>query len=277
MPVMSSAPPHWQEMARQWARLGSPLRPPAEDICFYAKTVQCWTQHSKRPPRALILGVTVEIYHLPWPSGTGLLALDHTGGMIEAVWPGPPGTAVCGDWQAIPLACNSRDVVFCDGGTSVLAYPDETRRMIASLERVLAPGGICALRLYAPPARKESPDAVLCDWLAGRIANLNLLKLRLAMAMQQDPREGVELRKIWEAIATAAPDFEALASRIGWSLDHLMAINAYRSSPVRYYFPTESQVLELFEESGREFQIQEIHRPTYALGERCPTLVFRKK
>lgn len=265
-------------MARQWAQLGPPLRPPPEDVCFYAKTLQRWTQdlNSPVPPRALILGVTVEICHLPWPSGTRLLALDHTGGMIHSVWPGPQGTAICGDWKAIPLVSNSYDIAFCDGGISVLAYPHETRRMIESLERVLAPQGICAFRLYTPPAKQESPDAVLADLVGGRIANLNLLKLRLGMAMQKDAREGIQLQSIWNAISSAAPDFETLASRIGWKLEHLMAINTYRCSPVRYYFPTEAQVLQLFEERKGAFKIEETHRPKYALGERCPTVVFRR-
>lgn len=275
MPLTSDGPPHWHEMAAQWAQLGPPLRPPPEDICFYTKILRRWTDDSTLPPRALVLGVTVEICHLPWPSGTRLLALDHTGAMIDAVWPGPRSTAICGDWKAIPLVSNSQDIVFCDGGTSLLAYPDETRRMIASLAHVLAPRGMCAFRLYTPPPTRELPDAVLSDLLAGRIANLNLLKLRLAMAMQKDPREGVELRNIWNTIARVAPDFRALALRIGWRIEHLMAINAYRASPVRYYFPTELQILELFREHKGAFELRETHRPKYPLGERCPTLAFR--
>lgn len=274
--LTADAPLHWHEMGRLWAQLGAPLRPPSEDIRFYTKILRRWTQDSSVPPRALILGVTVELYHLPWPSGTRLLALDHTGGMIHAVWPGGRNTAICGNWKEIPLAANSQDIVFCDGGISVLAYPCETRQMIEALERVLSPRGICVFRLYTPPAKRESPDSVLADLVAGRIASLNLLKLRLAMAMQTDAREGIQVQRIWNAINRAAPDFETLASRIGWKLEHLMAINAYRNSTARYYFPAEAQVLELFEERKGAFKMEEGHRPKYVLGERCPTLVFRR-
>jgi SAM-dependent methyltransferase len=276
MSLRSDSTSHWPDMARLWTQLGSPLRPPPEVVCFYAKTLQRWAQDSTVPPRVLILGVTIEIYHLPWPSGTHLLALDHSGGMIDAVWPGTRSTAICGDWKAIPLVSNSQNIVFCDGGISVLAYLHETRRMIESLERVLAPDGICAFRLYTPPAKQESPDSVLADFVGGRIANLNLLKLRLGMAMQKDVCDGVQLQDIWNAINAAAPDFEMLCSQIGWKLQHLMAINTYRNSRVRYYFPTMAQVLELFQERNGAFKLEEVHYATYPLGERCPMVALRR-
>lgn len=276
MSLRSDSLAHWRELARQWAQLGSPLRPGPEDVSFYTKTLERWTQRSKVPPRALVLGVTIEIYHLPWPSDTHLLALDHTGATINAVWPGPRNTAICGDWKAMPLASNSRDISFCDGGIPLLAYPHETRRMIESLERVLAPDGICAFRLFAPPTKQESSQAVLADLLDGRIASLDLLKLRLNMALQKDVCEGVQLQDTWNAINAAEPDFEALSSRIGWKRQPLMAINPYRNSRVRFYYPTVAQVLELFKERNGAFKLEETHRPKYALGERCPTLVFRR-
>jgi len=276
MSLRSNSLAHWREIGRQWAQLGSPLRPAPEDASFYTQTLERWTQDSKVPPRALILGVTIEIYHLPWPSGTHLLALDQTREMFDAVWPGQRNMALCGDWKDMPLAPNSRDISFCDGGIMMLAYPHETRRMIESLERVLAPGGICAFRLYIPPAKQESPDVVLADLLAGRIANLNLLKLRLGMAMQKDVCEGVQLQDIWNMVNAAAPDFEKLSSRIGWKRQPLMAINIYRNSRVRFYFPTMAQVLELFKERNGAFKLEEIHHSTYVLGERCPIVALRR-
>ncbi|HXY03928.1 MAG TPA: hypothetical protein VEI49_10145 [Terriglobales bacterium] len=276
MSLSSNSLAHWREIGRQWAQLGSPLRPAPEDASFYTQTLGRWTQDSKVPPRALILGVTIEIYHLPWPSGTHLLALDQTGEMIDAVWPGPRNTAICGDWKAMPLASNSRNISFCDGGITSLAYPHETRRMIESLERVLAPDGICAFRLFTPPTKPESSQAVLAELLDGRIASLDLLKLRLGMAMQKDACEGVQLQDIWNMVNAAAPDFEGLSSRIGWKRQPLMAINTYRNSRVRFYFPTVAQVLELFKERNGAFKLEEIHHSTYALGECCPIVALRR-
>jgi len=266
---------HWEDLGRHWARLGPPLRPSQEDVTSYVAAIGC-RANPTTTPSALILGVTVEICQLQWPRGTHLLALDRTEAMIHGVWPGERGQTICGDWLAMPLAPESRDVVFCDGGVTALPYPDGTSRLVASLQHVLALGGVCALRLYVPPAQREPAAAVLEDLLAGRIANLNLLKLRLGMSLQVDPRTGVELRAIWNAIHAAAPDFCALAARIGWDIDHLCAINTYRDSAVRYYFPTAEQVLAVFAERAPNFALQQLRRPSYELGERCPMIVLRK-
>jgi hypothetical protein len=218
----------------------------------------------------------VEVCRLPWPRGTHLLALDHTEAMIHGVWPGERRQTICGDWRAIPLLAGSRDLVLCDGGVTSLPYADGTRRLAASLERVLAPGGVCAVRLYVPPAECVPAEAVLDELLCGRVPNLNILKLRLGMALQADPREGVELRTIWNAIHAAAPDFRELERRAGWRTDDLDPINMYRDSAVRYYFPTTAQVLDAFAECAPALVLQDTLRPTYPLGECSPMIVLRK-
>ena len=68
---------HWPSMARAWQRAGSPLRPSPEDVAGYTRAIQDWIDlHGA--PRVLLLGVTPEIYRLPWPAGHDLLAVDHT-------------------------------------------------------------------------------------------------------------------------------------------------------------------------------------------------------
>jgi len=266
---------HWAELGRHWARLGAPLRPSQQDLDSYVAAIGCRSDPSTTP-RALILGVTVELCHLSWPSGTHLLALDRTEAMIQGVWPGERSQAICGEWLTMPLQRQSRDVVFCDGGVTCVPYPEGTRRLIDSLDHVLVPGGICALRLYVPPSTRESAAAVLEDLLAGRIGSLNLLKLRLGMALQTDPHVGVELGTIWNKIHAAAPSLSDLALRTGWGLDHLSAITSYRDSAVRYYFPTAEQVLALFAEHAPAFTLQQCRRPSYTLGECCPMIILRK-
>src|SRR5207248_8807639 len=88
---------HWTEIARQWERVGPPLRPCAEDVAIYQSEVDRWSR-AHGAPRALILGVTPELYRLRWPAGTDLAAADHTRSMIDAVWPGPRSAVVCADW-----------------------------------------------------------------------------------------------------------------------------------------------------------------------------------
>ena len=259
---------HWAEVARRWALVGPPLRPSPEDVAAYAEVVA---------PRGLILGVTPEIYRLPWPEGADVLALDHTRAMIEAVWPGPPDAAVCADWTDMPGEPASRDVAFCDGGLHLLPYPEGQAKVVENLARVLVPGGLVALRLFTPPPEPESAADVLADLLGGRVANLNVLKLRLGMALQADPSEGVALDSVYAALVAAAPDgLPALAETIGWDLDHLLAIESYRGSPDRYYFVTFEQVRDLFCVSPGGFDLVSMRVPAYDLGDLCPLLVLRR-
>jgi SAM-dependent methyltransferase len=273
---MGGAGDHWSDIARRWEQVGSPLRPVDEDLTVSAALIDALTGKYGRAPRALILGVTAELYHLPWPAGTDLLAVDHTQAMIDSLWPGAPGTALCAAWQTMPLPDSSRDLVLCDGGATLLEYPREHRMLVANLRRILSPGGLCAFRLYVPPATREAPEAVLDDLLQGRIANLNVLKLRLGMAMQEHESEGVELAAVWRKLSEAAPDLRALAVRIGWDPEHLLAIETYRDCAFRYRFLRVETIQSLFTVDPGGFECLDLRYPRYALGERCPTIVLRR-
>jgi len=266
---------HWRRMVRHWQQLGPPLRPSLQDIEFFEDAVQEWIHHFGAP-RVLALGVTPEIYRLRWPEGTDFLAVDHTQAMIDAVWPGPKKTVQCTEWLALSLPKNSRDIVLCDGGLHLLAYPWEQQQLVHILRDILSDNGMCILRLYVPPPQQGSPDAVIKDLLEGRIPNLNILKLRLGMSLLKSVAEGVELGGVWRLIYEVAPDLEGLAAKIGWSLEHMLAINAYRGSTARYYFATVDQVSELFCDNPGGFESHRRRVPSYDLGERCPTIVLKR-
>ena len=157
-----------------------------------------------------------------------------------------------------------------------MTYPRGQRRFVQTLHRIVASNGLCIFRLFIPPKERESSDKVLQDLLGAKIPNLNLLKFRLWMAMHEDITHGVELKRIWNAIYRAAPDFNRLASRIGWPIEHLMAINTYRNSSTRYYFLDLDRVCHLFCENPGGFMLESVHVPTYELGELCPTVVLRR-
>lgn len=266
---------HWPDLARAWKQVGPPLRPSAQDIDFLKDAIGSWARDDSAP-RALILGVTPELYDLPWPNGTDVLAVDHTQTMIDTVWPGPRNAVICADWTTMPLRTGSRDVALCDGGLNLLEYPHEHLQFVQILHRVIASGGLCILRLFIPPKEREEADKVLQDLLKARIPNLNLLKLRLWMALHEDITQGVELERVWNAIHQVAPDFNRLAMQIGWPVEHLLAINAYRNCSSRYYFLDLDDVCHLFCESPGGFALEAVHVPTYELGEQCPTVVLRR-
>lgn len=266
---------HWPDIAKQWSQVGPPLRPSAEDLAIVVDAVK----HFPRP-RVLVLGVTQELYRLPWPAGTSILAVDHTQAMIQALWPGPRDTAINAEWTDMPLPSGSRDVVLCDGGLALLNYPRDQKRMVSEIARVLSPGGLCIFRFYVPPAVRESPRVVLDDLVAGRIPNLNELKIRLCMAMQDDAAAGVRLGDVWNAVRNAvrhaAADFQQLAGNIGWPIEHLVAINTYRDSDVRYHFIGLEGIRDIFCQSPGGLEIDSIRLPHYAMADRFPTVIFRR-
>ena len=268
---------HWAEMARQWQQAGSPLRPSKQDRSFCINAVEEWHRHRGVAPRVLILGVTPDIYRLPWPELTDILAVDRSQPMIDIVWPGPNEAVLCADWLSMALLDNSRDIAFCDGGLHLLSYPQEQQQLVHILRSLLSDKGLCILRLFVPPRQRESPNAVLQDLLEGRISNLNILKLRLAMSLQDCAEKGVELKKVWCTLHEIASDLGGLAEKIGWPAEHMLAVNIYRDSTARYSFVTVDQVCDLFCGSSGGFKLRYLHVPSYELGERCPTIVLQRE
>jgi hypothetical protein len=264
---------HWPQIASQWKHVGTPLRPGGEDLAFLRERVL--SQIKSNPVRAVILGVTPEFFFLPWPTGSDVKALDKSVEMIAAVWPGPKESAICANWLTLPGALRPRHLVLCDGGLSVLKYPEELAKLISALKEITNGGSLCAFRLYVPPIVRESPEAVLADLRAGTIPDLNHLKLRLWMALE-DSGAGVQLAHIWETIHQIVPDLSFLASKIGWSADQVRPLDTYQNCQDRYFFPSIAQVVELFCTNPGGFELAEVFRPNYPLGECRPTIVFQR-
>jgi SAM-dependent methyltransferase len=265
---------HWFPLAAVWKQVATPLRPAPEDVQAYVRLMRPWIERHGAP-RVLLLGVTPELYRLPWPPERDFLAVDRSTAMIEYVWPGRPEEAVLADWLQLPLRAGSRDLALCDGGLPLLDHPQSQARLVGELHRVLAPGGLCLIRLYALPNEPESPDLVLAELIAGGVPNLNVLKLRLGMALQTAPETGVRLHDIWSKLHALAADWETLARRLGWPLEHLQVIDAYFESAATYHFISELAARSLFCAGGR-FIFRESFTPSYPLGERCPIVVFER-
>jgi SAM-dependent methyltransferase len=265
---------HWPLMAQYWTQIGSPLRPAKEDLAGYQCFADEWIE-AHGPPRILLLGVTPEIYALRWPKGHDFVAVDQTRTMIDYVWPGRRDQIVEADWLGLPLPSASRDLAFCDGGLHLLEYPSAQLLLVDRLHDVIAPGGRCIFRLFTAPTPRENADKVLNDLLAGRIPNLNVLKLRLGMALQESPEAGIKVRETWRVLWEQAGDWDQLAAKLGWPIEHLQSIDAYKDSESRYYFISEDQAIELFCGQGR-FVAAGSNRSGYLLGERCPIVVFER-
>ena len=266
---------HWQDISRKWEKFGPPLHPSAQDTAFITDVINSWARDNG-VPRALILGVTPQLYHLQWPKETDVLAVDHTQEMIDNVWPGPRDTAILAEWTDMPLETGSRDITLCDGGISLLSFPDGHRQFVRELHRIIAPSGLCIFRLFAPPKEHESFDKVFQDLLDRKIPDMHQLKIRLWMAMYKDITQCLQLKDVWEAFNRVAPDLNLLASQIGWPLEHLQMINTHRNCETKAVFPSVDEVRYLFCKDPGGFEFETVNVPTYDLGECCPTVVFRR-
>ena len=158
----------------------------------------------------------------------------------------------------------------------MVPYPSVSRALVQSIHRVLAPNGLCTVRLFVPPAVAESPETIVDDMINGRISSLNVCKLRLWMGLQPSYEEALEIGKLWQAIHDACPDWELLAEKAGWTLEHLMAIEAYRERPARYHFVDVGTVQSLFCMDPGGFELVDVVYPAYERGEQCPIVTFKK-
>ncbi|MFT4562060.1 MAG: hypothetical protein ACI9BW_001803 [Gammaproteobacteria bacterium] len=264
----------WENQARQWERVGSPLRPSAEDHKFMTAVINDVDSRIGKP-HALLLGVTPEMATLPWPQGSELLAVDCSQSMIDTVWPGfpRPGEGVLrANWLNLPLQQRSRNLVLSDGPFGVLCGPSEYEGLLHNIRRILMPGGLFTFRVFLQAEVKEEPDAVYRAVMDGEINGFHTFKLRLLMAHQPDDQSGVRVGDVWSSWATDGPGADALAECCGWPLAQIETINAYRDQDSIYTFPTLQQLRAQMLVEG--FSEVSCSRPTYELGERCPTLVF---
>ncbi|HET6361318.1 MAG TPA: class I SAM-dependent methyltransferase [Gemmatimonadota bacterium] len=272
---MSASTP-WERHARQWSRVGPPLRPSPEDLAVVERALGAWsTATSRLDSTVLVMGVTPELCSLTTLEGTRVIAVDRSRDMIRAVWPGPlhrGDAAICGDWRRLPLSDRSVDVVLSDGCLSTLPFPGGYMEACAELRRVLATDGRCVARCFVQAETPEPLADVLRDLADGRVKGFHAFKWRLAMALQANAEQGVVLAEVWDTLQASEPDLAALSRRVGWSIETVRTINAYRGVAARYTFPTLDALSRLFSEAG--FAILDVIHPAYELSERCPSLIL---
>ncbi|MDR3692635.1 MAG: class I SAM-dependent methyltransferase [Fimbriimonas sp.] len=264
---------YWDQAPGYWGHIGPPLRPSASDIGFITDFVSQWR---RRDLRVLILGVTQEYQRIEWPEATVLCAADREKAMIQKLWLGDPDRAYEADWRSLPVDPNTQDIVLCDGGLTVVDYPDSVDQIAQELYRVLSPGGYAIFRVFLPSPATMTPASVVDDLKCGRIGDLNILKIRLWQALQANPHQGVRLADVWDEVRSGVDDFDDLATRIGWQVERFDALELYRNCEDIYRLLTVDEVVSVFCKAGR-FELQGVKVPSYPLGESCPSIAFRSE
>ena len=268
---------YWDAMAKHFQFQQPPLRPSAEDIAQIENTIAVWqSHHPGQPLNALLLGVTPEIARLNWPANSHLLAIERSQPMIERFWIGDiPGrrTVRCTDWFHVEIPEASMDIVVGDGVLTPLAFPTQYRQMAGRIARWLKPDGVLHLRVFARTETAESMTAIVVDLKAGRIPRFDILKWRIAMALQRDVQSGVLLADVFQTWEKLEREHSSEIENAGWPRETINTIQLYAGRQARYSFPT---VAELDEAFSAELQRIGMNVPSYAFGECCPTLIYQR-
>lgn len=272
---MTTSSNHWSRMAANWRLVGPPLRPGAADQALFDEVIAGWSSPDGATPRALILGVTPELFHLGWPPGTQISALDGSPEMIAAVWPGEKSRAITGSWTASPLDDASQDIILLDGGFGVLGYPDAQLALLTEIRRILAPNGVFAVRLFAPAGRTGTLADISADLKAGSIASLDGLKLRLWGALQRTITKGVCPAEVVAQIEAMTGELAWLASTLGWSAQHLDTLELHRHSTATYHLIDEQQLLQMAQGLTGLCPLS-VTFPQQPYGACCPVVSLRR-
>jgi len=274
MTTCVGALPYWDNFARVYEALVSPLIPTGDDLRFTEGAVENWAcNHPGQRLDALLLGATPAIAGMRWPKGSWLTAIDRSMEIATIIWPGNiPGkrSVVCGDWLDLPLKQASCSVVIGDCAINCLRYPDGFRRLMASVRDVLRDDGIFVMRSFVQPDQQEDPEAVFADRF--QCANFHHFKLRLMMAMQRSVEQGIPVNEVYRFWTSQRVDRESLSLRTGWDRREIETIELHNGPNTVHTFPTiqelQSVLGEFFGEMGKCV-------PSYPGGDLCPTLVLR--
>jgi hypothetical protein len=145
--------------------------------------------------------------------------------------------------------------------------------LAGSVRRVLGGGGTFGLRAFVRPETSESPEEVWHALLDGSIGSFHIVKFRLLMSLHDAVGE-VRVADAWDAFAAWGHPMDGLAARLGWPLDEVRTIEAYRGQPDTYWFPTAAELEAVLE---GDFVLVERHFPDYEMGDRCPTYLLRRR
>ena len=270
----------WARHALQWDSVKAPLRPGLDDVAWFRTHLNAYKLKAEKlaqTDRALLLGVTPELAALH--RSVGIVAVDRCEAMVQQVLytqtkdngHSQDCVPLIGNWTSLPLKDHSVPLVLGDGVLLFYDFVDGVNRLLTELTRVLMHDGYLLLRVFISGPRKESLNELSSALARGEVANFHIYKWRLAMALQENLRQGVKPCELLEVFNRIHADRQALALAMNWPLNEINTIDAYRNVSQPYYFPT---FAELQSAITPYFTIQSISWPDYDFGQYCPRIAL---
>jgi SAM-dependent methyltransferase len=259
---------HWDRFYRCWSRLRAPLRPDPDIVAAFKSVL------GEPHGRTLLLGVTPELAF----GDRDLVAVDRSQDMIDHLWPGdtPRRSVIHGQWDSFAFPDNSFQAALGDGSLNVLAYPDGHAGLYAEVGRLLTPGSLFALRVYATPDGCETLDELASAVRRRDAGSFHAFKFRLAMALTAKQGDAnLVVTQILDAFETMFPDRAELAAVTGWPMADIETIDIYRGSAAVYSFPTLSGFHAAIPDT---FALQgHVDSGSYDIADRCPLMVLVRR
>jgi hypothetical protein len=171
----------------------------------------------------------------------------------------------------LPLADRSCHVILGDGCFAALRYAQRFD-LARSIARVLRDDAPFVLRMFVRPDVDDRPDDVWGRLVAGGFGSFHVFKFHVLMSLR-DANGDVCVNDAWEFFDSRCASVTGLAERLGWSVDVIETIGAYRNQATVYWFPSLAQQREVFQGVFDELACT---WPRYEMGDRCPTFVLRR-
>jgi SAM-dependent methyltransferase len=271
-------PDVWASIARAYSAFGSPFVPSGEDIAAFERAIAMHVAgRDEAGLNVVVLGVTPALVNMRWPRGARICGVEISRHVIDALWPGDiPGQrqAICASWFAIPLERRAFDLVVGDGSLATCRFPHGMEALVRSARDLLANDGLFVFRSYLRPQVQESVEAVFDALVSPPGMSVDCFKMRLYLAMQKSPEEGVAVKDAARLLDEFGVDREVMRNELGWSSAAIEPFLAWKDSDAVYSFPTLDELRQVL---APFFDEVSVSYPGYELGHCCPTVAMRAR
>lgn len=258
---------YWNNHAKLWNLIGSPLRPNHEDIAILKHYIESLDLQSKKS-KCLLLGVTPEIVHLLQKLHMDFYAVDFSAEMVLTLRDNHLSSQyIIGDWLNMPFINASFDLIIGDGCFTAVGNSNNIKKLLNESFRLLKKNGVLINRWFTAPDTQEN----IQDVLNTPENNFHAFKWRMAMSLQYNFTQGVVLDALWKIFEENKNE---LLNKKKWQHLEFSTIDSYKSIFTSYAFPSIAELRNLVSDN---FDIDDIKHASYHLHERCPIILLKKK